>query len=164
MAGEAVILIKDLQGEKSGKIAGLLKPSSKNICRGELLLTLPRDKIVPRKDGKPAHNYHVASDPGVTVFCTEEDVAPLSGYEYHLLAAVKTKGGRYDVFQNDRLDWGSKLTHGTFVHATLPSKSPVPNQPVVSKIHYVGALPNENGVQFGVEIMVRLTDLICHYN
>ena len=154
MAGEAVILIKDLQGEKSGKIGGLLKPSPKPVCRGELLLSHPRDKIVPRKDGKPAHNYHVARDPGVTVYGSEEHVAPLSPYEYHLLAAVKTTGGRYGVFQNDRLDWGSKLTLGTFVHAALPSKSPVPNQPVVSKIHYIGALPHENGCFFGVEIMV----------
>ena len=151
---EAVILMKDLQGEKSGKMGGLLKPSPKNVYRGQLLLSMPRSKVIPRKDGNPAHNYQLASDPAVTVFCTENDIAPLSEYEFHLLAGVKSREDRYEVFQHDRLDWGSKLKCGHFVLATLPSKSPVPTQPVVSKIQHIGPLPNENGVLFGVEIMV----------
>ena len=149
---EAVILIKDLQGERTGKVVGL--KSSKNVFRGELLLSIPRNKIVPRKDGKPAHNWQMANDPGVTVFCTENDIAPLSDHEYYLLAAVKSREDRYDVFQQDRLDWGEKLQLGDLVFATLPSKSPVPNQRVISKIQFIGPLPNENGLLFGVEIMV----------
>ena len=155
MAREAAILLKDVQGEKIlGKIAGLQRISSKVLCRGELLLTLPRVKVVPRKDGKPAHNYQIASDPAVTLFCIEEDMAPLSDYEYHLMEAVKSREARYYLLQKDLLDWGSKLKIGTFVYVALPSKSPVSNQCAVSVIKYIGPLPNEHGIQFGVEIQV----------
>ena len=157
MASEAAILLKDIQGEKNyGKITGLLKSGVKSVYRGELVLTLPRVKVIPRKDGKPAHNYQLASDPAVTLFCTEDDVAPLSDYEYHLMAAVKSREARYEVFQKDILDWGSKLVAEMIVHVGLPSKAAVSNQHALAIIRYIGPLPGENGVQFGVEIMVSV--------
>ena len=157
MAAEAAILLKDIQGEKSqGRIAGLLKSGIKPVCRGELLFTLPRVKVIPRKDGKPAHNYHLASDPAVTLFCTEDDVAPLSNYEYNLMVAVRLREARYGVFQKDNLDWGSKLKAKKLVYVALPSKAAVPSQRALAIIRYIGPLPNENGVQFGVEIMVSI--------
>ena len=157
MAAEAAFLLKDIQGEKSlGKIAGLWKSNSKLVCRGELLLTIPRVKVIPRKDGKSAHNYQLASDPAVTLFCTEDDVAPISDYEYHLLTGVKSREARYGVFQKDVLDWGSKLKEGEFVYVALPSRTPVSSQCAVSVIKYIGPLPNEHGIQFGVEIQVSI--------
>ena len=156
MASEAAILLKDTQGEKSGRIQILKANSTKLICRGELLLTISRDKIIPRKDGKHAHNYYHANDTAVTLFCSEDDVAPLGDYEYRLMEAVKSREARYDVFLKASLDWGSKLKAGMYVNATLPSKSPVPNQPAVSRIEYVGPLPNVPGIQFGVQIMVNV--------
>ena len=152
MASEA-ILLKDARGEKISKL--LQTKSAKTVYRGELLLLLQREKVIPRKDGRPAHNYQVASDLAVTLYCPEDDVAPLSNYEYHLMKGIKSREARYEVFQKDLLDWGSKLKVGDFVYATLPSKSPVPNQLTVSRIEYVGPLPNEYGVLFGVEIMVN---------
>ena len=155
MAFEAAILLKDVPGEKShGKIAGLWKSSFKTVYRGELLLLLPRVKVVPRKDGKPAHNYQLASDASATLFCSDEDLAPMSDYEYHLMVAVKSREARYDVFQKDILDWGSKLKTNVVVYVTLPSKAAVLSQRSLAVIKYIGPLPNENGVQFGVEIMV----------
>ena len=151
MAAEAAFLLKDIQGEK--KIAGFFG-SSKRVSRGELLLTIPRFKVIPRKDGKPAHNFQLASDPAVTLFCTEDDVAPISDYEYHLMVAVKSREARYEVFQKDVLEWGSRLKEGNFVYVVLPSKSPVPSQRAVSVIKYIGSLPKKDGMQFGVEIQV----------
>ena len=152
MAAEAAILLKDIQGERSGKI---VKSNSKavHVCRGELLLLIPRPKVVPRKDGRPAHNYQQASDPGVTLYSAGEDIAPLSANDYHLLEAIKSREARYEVFQKDLLEWGSELKAEMYVLATLPSKSPVSSQRAVSMIRYVGPLPNEQGIQFGVEIM-----------
>ena len=161
----AAILLKDVQGEKSGgKIGGFFKPSTKAVCRGELLLLLPGVKVIPRKDGKPAHNFQLATDPSVTLFCPEDDVAPLSDYEYHLMEAIKSREARFDVFRKDILDWGSKLKEGTFVYVALPSKTPVSNQRAVSVIKYVGPLPNERGIQFGVEIQVSTCThaAVCH--
>ena len=156
MASEAAILLKDIQGEKSGRI---LKPNSKQVYRGELLLLLPRVKVIPRKDCKPAHNYQLASDPAVTLYCSEDVIAPLADDEYHLLEAVKSREARFEVFVNDVLDWGSKLKPGIFVKATLPSKALVNNQSTVSRVEYVGPLPNENGIQFGVQIMVNISKI-----
>lgn len=153
MASEAAILLKDVQWERRSKI--LWTKSVKAIVRGELLILLPRDKVVPRKDGSPAHNYQLASDPAVTLYCPEDDVAPLSDYEYNLMNAIKSQGDRYEVFQKDLLDWGSKLKVGDFVYATLPSNSPLSDKKTVSRIEYIGPLPNEDGVQFGVEITVN---------
>ena len=156
MAAEAALLLKNIQGEKTlGKLAGLWKSNSKLVCQGELVLTIPRVKIIPRKNGKPAHNYQVAlSDPVVTLFCPEDGVAPISDYEYHLLSGIKSREARYGVFQKDILDWGSKLKEGEFVYVALPSKTPASNQCAVSVIKYIGPLPNEHGMQFGVEIQV----------
>ena len=158
MAAEAAFLLKDIQGEKSLRKIGLWKSNSKLVCRGELLLTIPRVKVIPRKDGKPAHNYQVASDPAITLFCTDDidAVAPISDYEYHLLSGVKSREARYGVFQKDILDWGSKLKEGDFVYVALPSKSVVSSQCAVSVIKYIGPLPNEHGVQFGIEIQVSI--------
>ena len=161
-SSEAAILLKDVQGEKSqGKIGGLFKSSVKPVYRGELLLLLPRVKVVPRKDGKSAHNYQLASDPSVTLFSPGDDVAPLSDYEYNLMVAIKSREARFEVFWKDLLDWGSKLKEGTFVYATLPSKSPVSNQRAVSMIRYVGPLPKEDGILFGVEIQVSVYTRYC---
>ena len=85
-------------------------------------------------------------------------MAPISDYEYHLLRGVKSREARYGVFQKDLLDWGSKLKVGDFVKVALPSQSLVSNQYApVSVIKYVGPLPNEYGMQFGVEIQVSMT-------
>ena len=155
MAAEPAFLLKDVQGEKSlGKIQGLWRSNSKTVYRGELLLTIPRVKVIARKDGKPPHNYQLASDPAVTLFCTEDDVAPISDYEYHLLTGVKSREARYEIFQKDILDWGTKLKEGDFVYVATPSKSLAPNQWAVSVIKFIGPLPNEHGMQFGVEILV----------
>ena len=90
----------------------------------------------------------------MTLYCSEHDVAPLSDYEYYLLDAIKSREARYDVFQKDLLDWGSKLKPESYVYVTLPSKAALPNQHAMSVIRYIGPLPNEHGVLFGVEIMV----------
>ena len=162
---EVAILLKDVHGERSqGRIAGLLRSGVKLVCRGELLLTLPKIKVIPRKDGKPAHNYQLVSDPAVTLYCTEDDVAPLSDYEYNLMDAIKSREARYEVFQKEILDWGSELRIGTYVYATLPSKALVFNQRAVSVIRYIGPLPSERGIQFGVEIIVSLCGKQYTYN
>ena len=149
MANEAVILLKDIQGEK-GVHSSVTEPSTKSVpvCRGELLL----GTTIPARDGRL--NYHLARDPSITLYCTEDDVAPLSDYDYKLVIAVKTRESRYGLFQKDILDWGSNLKEGDLVYVALPSKCPAPSQHVVAVIRYIGPLPNEEGVQFGVEIQV----------
>ena len=167
---EAAILLKDIRRENS---LGNFWKSSKVVRHGELLHDLyPRVKAIPRKDGKLAHNYQLASDPSVTLFCTEDDVAPLNDYEYKLLVAIKSREARYDyeykllvaiksrearydVFQKKILDWGSQLKVGDDASVILPGV--VLNQTsVLSTIKYIGQLSNDQGIQFGIEIMVSM--------
>ena len=72
------------------------------------------------------------------------------------MEAVKSRVTRYEVFQKDILDWGSKLKAGNFVYVTLPSAASysTSNQRAVSVIRYTGQLPNKHGIHFGVEIQV----------
>ena len=70
------------------------------------------------------------------------------------MVPIKSREVRFEVFQKDILDWGSKLKEGTSVYVVLRSKSPVSNQRAVSVIRYIGPLPKEDGIQFGVEIQV----------
>ena len=152
---EAVILLKDIQGEKTlGILESFFKSNARPVHQGELLLGLPKAQVVSRKDGKPSHNYKLANDFDVTLFCTEHDVAPLSDHEYHLMEAVKSRQTRYGLFQKDMLDWGTKVKEGNIVRVTLPSKTPASSRSAVSVIRYVGPLPNEPGIKFGVEICV----------
>ena len=150
---ETVIFLRqEAQGERGGILAGLLK-LNKSVFRGDLLLYLPKKKVVSRKNKNLVHNYQVASDPAVTLFCDEQDVAPLSDNEYHLLKAIKSNEARYEAFLKERLDWGSTLKPGSFVYVNFKS-----NQRGSALIRYIGHIPNECGMKFGIEILV--SDLI----
>lgn len=155
----AAILLREHQGEKSlGRLGGFFKSNARTLYRGELLFLLPRVKIVPRKDGKNAHNYQIADDSSITLFCSGGDVAPISDYEYHLMAAIKSREARYKAFNAGKLDWGSNLREGILVNVTLPSRYPISDQVerAVSVIRYIGPLLNENGILFGIEIQVSI--------
>ena len=134
MAAEAAILLRDVQGKKGGRMAGLLKSSSKSVRHGELLLPPPRIIVIPRKDGKLAHNYQLASDPSVTLYGSEDDVASLSEDEFRLLVGIKSREARYEVFQNEMLDWGSKLKLETYVYVCLLYTSPSPRDATLSRM------------------------------
>ena len=58
------------------------------------------------------------------------------------------------VLQHDLLDWATELRKDSNVYVTLPSQQAIPNQCALAIVKYVGPLPKEPGVQFGVEIVV----------
>ena len=156
------ILLKDSPAEKAntsftGTVKNFLsrKYSSVAVVRGELLVPIPENEITPRSDGQTPHNYRLKQDPTVTLFCKEDDIAPLTNYEFLLLEGIKSHMARFDVFSN-QLDWGSKLKPGDAVYVGLPTQHAVPVHYAEAVIRYVGALKTEPGIQFGVEIMVRL--------
>lgn len=159
IGSKAALLLKDFQEEKNlGILGGLFKSSksaTETVHRGELLHSLPRAKVTARKDGRPAHNYQLANDPSVTLFCPDDDVALLNDYEYNLMIPIKSREARLEVHQKEILNWGSRLKKGTLVYVALPSRSLVSNQRAVAVIRYIGPLPKEEGVQFGVEIQVN---------
>ena len=124
------------------------------VVRGELLVPIPGDEITPRKDGQKPHNYQLKRDPTVLLYCKDdgEDIAPLDKYESLLLEAIKNPTTRYEVFSaSNILDWGSRLKLRDAVYVGLPTL-----HYAAAVIRYVGGLKTEPGIQFGVEITVRL--------
>ena len=163
------ILLKDSPAEKTdtsftGTVKNLLgrKSSSVVVVRGELLVPIPENEITPRSDGQTPHNYRLKQDPTVTLFCKEDDIAPLGKREFLLLEGIKSHMACYDVFSN-QLDWGSKLKPGGVVYVGLPTQHAVPVQYAAAVIRYVGGLKTEPGIQFGVEITVRPVP-VCDFN
>ena len=158
LVGKGALLLQDVWGEKANstitKIIGLGKKGSVNVLKGTLLCSIPDKEQVPRQDGKPAHNYRVYKNDVVTLFCSEQEVAPLTNNEFHLLNAIKSPGARFEVFVNGVADWGSKLKLNDMVYVTLPSKQAIGNQRVRAAVRWIGVLPNEDGIKFGVEITV----------
>ena len=159
MDAETVLLLKDAQGARSGKKKGLLKltPSLGTVCRGELLL---KDKVTQYKDGETAHNFKAASDPSVTLRCTEDDVAPLSSNQFHLLKPIKSREACYNAFQKGLLDWASKLKKDDLAYVILLTNL-VQEQYVLVVIRYIGSLQTEPGIWFGVEIVV--CEVVSYY-
>ena len=161
------ILLKDSSAKKAdtsftGTVKTYLgkKHLSVVVVRGELLVSIPENEITPRIDRQTPHNYRLKQDPTVTLFCKEDDIAPLGKRDFLLLEGIKSHMARFDVFSN-QLDWGLKLKPGDVVYVSLPSRYPVPVQYAAAVIRFVGHLKTEPGIQFGVEITVRV---VCDYN
>ena len=164
---DGAILCYDKTGEKlSTHLAGVVKRTSTvNVLRGELLVPVHGDKIVLRNDGKKPHNCQVKGDPTITLYCSEEDVAPLGNYEFLLLEGIQSRDARYQTFiSTGHLDWGLKLKSGDEVYVIVPGFSSgstaVATQATpraAAKVRYVGGLETNSlniGITFGVEITV----------
>ena len=163
---KGAILVRDLQGLKAptgivGHVKGLLKGGGEpvNVFRGQLVVPIAEqqeDGAPPRGGDKKLYPYCFLEDSAVTVFCSEQQVAPMDSIEFQLMAGIKSREDRYEVFLSgdDHLEWGTRLKRGDHVMATLPSSNPRFQTKVVAVIRYVGELPQERGIQFGVEIVV----------
>lgn len=159
------ILLKDGVGEKSESTLGGIvrrvvgRQSTTNVLRGELLEHVPGDAITPRIEGqnfqKPC-NYRLVKDQSVAVYCSETDVAPLSDKDFLLLEAIHTPSSRYAVFiVGNKLEWGCTLKPGDPVYVSIPAPTVIQNYRAAAVVRYVGGLPPEPGLMFGVEITVR---------
>ena len=150
------MLLRDKQGVKiSNVVMGALFRSDCNVLRGELVIKIPEK---PHKDGQPPHNYQ--TDQPAT-FYDETDVAPLLGTDQHLLAAVKSNEERYQLFVSGKMEWGSTLKINDPVQVSL--KHPQPSDTAATLkatavIHYVGPVTGVNGIMFGIEIVVSVSE------
>ena len=147
----AAILLVDSVGDKGGLFR---RKKDQNVLRGSLLLSIPPKDAPNTADGKPAYNYRVAGD-DTMMYCSEQDLAPVTRYEFDLLNGVKSAGARYDAFVNDIMDWGSKLGLNDTVYVSLPSQKAIENKRCRAVVRWIGLLPGEEGTKFGVELLVR---------
>ena len=160
------ILMKDLPAERATSRLGGLGTSRRpvNALRGELLLAIQGEDLIPRNDGAKPHNYRLARDMTVTLRAEEQEVAPLDWRDFSLLESIKSAHSRFDTYISaDKMEWALSLKEGSEVfvavipempHHSLRSRAVVSCQAVV---RWVGDLEgSERGTVFGVEIMVGI--------
>ena len=153
--GKEALLLKDAQGEKSGSLLTAFRKKNVSVLRGSLLIALPPKDTTSGADGKPAHNYSVYNE-DITLYCSECDIAPLTNYEFKLLSGISTLGARYDAFISDNHELGSNLRLGDTVYVALPTKEAIANTGCQAVVRWIGTLPGETGIKFGIEFTVRL--------
>ena len=152
--GEGALLLADSWGEKGGSWINLKKKKEQFVMKGTLLLAIPEKNASPRNDGKPGHNFHVFKN-DISLYCPEENITPLTNYEFQLLGGMKTCTARYQAFLDGILEWGCKLKVNDVVYVALPSKQVIPNTArCQAEIRWLGTLPDEEGIKFGLEITV----------
>ena len=152
--GKGALLLSDTWGEKEGSWP-LKKRKEHCVMKGALLFALRDKDIAPRNDGKPSHNFCVYRNDDITLFCPEEDVSPLTNYEFKLLCGMKTNIARFQAFVDGILEWGSKLKVNDVVYVALPSQQALPNRMRgQAEVRWIGELPSEEGIKFGLEITV----------
>ena len=158
------ILIKDLPAERTAQFAGLISRKAVNALRGELLLAIRGQDLVPRNDGGKPHNYRLGRDTTITLRAEEEEVAPLDWRDYSLLEAIKSAHSRFDTFISaDKMEWGLSLKEGSEVFATAFSEEHHSWLHSRAVVHWVGELGGrERGTVFGVEIMVGMNNIIVY--
>ncbi len=165
MAGtvqKGVLLLKDTRGDKSASLLGFFKKKDVPVTRGSLLIAISPKDAPSGADGKPAHNYGVHHE-DITLYCCEYDIAPLTNYEFQLLSGISTLGARYDAFVSDDHEWGSNLRAGDTVYVALPTKEAIANTGCQAVVRWIGTLPGETGITFGIEITVCLLIVSdCH--
>ena len=119
-------------------------PLHVNVLRGELLLGV---------EGSDLYNYALSSEESTCLFCDENDVAPLNNEEFLLLEAIKHPSDRLEAFNENKLDWAAKLKAGVSVDVRIGCNISYPDY-ARAVVHYKGMLKEQNGLYFGVEILV----------
>ena len=127
-----------------------------NVLRGELATKVPEKSAA----GQQQMYQTVYSDQSATFYDSDEDsaVAPLLGNQALLLAGVKSREERYKLFITaGKLEWGSSLKLNDAVLVSLNHLQAADNDATLKTtavIQYVGPIKGENGIKFGVEIVV----------
>ena len=145
------VLLQDATGYKQTKsLFGYYSFSNKHILRGTLLLKLSQEEVRELKQYRSGNmpssfNFKVLEEPSTKVYCNAH---PLNYKQKELLLGIQSVADRFDAV--DKLEWAEKLVEGSNVYVSIP------NHPVVAKgiVRYVGKLPTENGIKFGVELLV----------
>ena len=153
------LLTKDVPAEKvTHRLAGLMSNKEQiHALKGDLLIVIPGEELVPRSDGEKPHNYRLARNMSVTLRADDTDVAPLDAREYGLLEAMKSSHLRFSTFLcNGKMDWGLSLQEGNTVFVPVNPEDPQMTwNRCRAVVHWVGELGGEErGTFFGVEIMV----------
>ena len=150
------VLLQDRNGYKENKSIFGYSSSfvQRNIPRGILLLRLAQEEVRELKQHQSSNllqnlfNFKVIGEPSIKVYCNAHVVQLLNYKQKELLLGIQSLIDRFDAI--NKLEWAEKLLEGSNVYVTIP------NLPTFSKgvVRYVGKLPGEIGIKFGVELLV----------
>lgn len=148
------LLLQDANGYKENKsvFTGVSSFSNKHVLRGTLLVRLSQEEVRELKQYQsvnvPPFNYKVLGEPAIKAYCNARVVHLLNHKQKELLLGVETAVDRFNAV--DKLKWAETLAEGSNAYVTIPNLSTV----CKGIVRYVGKLPNEAGIKFGVELLV----------
>ena len=120
-----------------------------HLLRGSLLVELAEsDARETLQHFAVPLNYKKYSDDSVKLYCKPEQVLQLNEEQFNLLLGVKYPLDRYKAL--NILHWVETLRIGYGVAVAIPT---IPH-PVRGVIRYKGLLPGEEGIKFGIEMLV----------
>lgn len=142
------ILLQDDDGHKNSD-----KITANHVRRGTLLARLSQEEVrrlvkQHQTPGLPVCNFKCLEDPNIKLHCSASDVRMLNEKEKELLHGVANPPDRFDALK--RLEWAENLKEGSTVYVNIRAF------PTAAKgiLHYIGNLPGEIGIRFGVELLV----------
>ena len=128
------------------------KSTNDKVIRGSLLAKLSPDEVRGLKQnqppGSPPFNFKYLEDPSNKLFCTIHSVFLLNDKHKEFLQGIDNISERFDAL--NKLQWAEKLTEGAIVYVTIPAFLTAAK----AIIHYIGNLPGETGIKFGIELLV----------
>ena len=142
------LLLQDDGGRKDGG------NNNTNVVRGTLLVKLTQEEVRALKQhqapGLPPFNFKCLEDPSVKLYCNAHDVHPLNESQKEVLHGIVKASDRYDALA--KLEWAGKVTEGSTIFVNISAF------PTAAKalLRYIGSLPGENGIKFGIELLVRI--------
>ena len=151
------VLLQDTNGYKENKsvFTGSSSFSPLNILRGTLLTRLSHAEVRELKHNQsgnnPLFNFKVLGEPSIKVYCNARVAQLLNYKQKELLHGIEATADRFVAV--NKVEWAEKLLEGSNVYVSTP------NHYTVGKgiVRYVGKLPGEAGIKFGVEL------LVCNY-
>ena len=147
---DTFMLLVDMIGYKISKSWLSRGPVDERVLRGTLLVGITEAEAKETKQyyDRSLNYKTLLSEHVVQLFCDPKEVYPLTLQQKGLLIGIKSPYDRYQM--SKCLQWAENLSVGDGVHVTIKSIA----SPVKGIIRYIGNLPEENGIKFGVEMMV----------
>ena len=126
--------------------------NNKRVVKGSLLVKLSQEEIKGAKQqlasGLLPFNFRCLEDPKIKLYCSSNKVYPLNELQKDYLFGIGSASDRYAAL--GKLEWTQKLTEGSTCYVSIPAFTTAAK----GKVHYIGRLPGENGIKFGVELLV----------
>ena len=142
----ALLIQDDVVGHKEGG------NTNTDVVKGALVAKLSQEEVRGLKQhqapGLPPFNFKCLEDPRIKLYCSAHDVHLLNEKQKELLHGVVKDSDRYDALA--KLEWAKKLTKGSTIFVNI-SAFPTAAKAI---LHYIGSLPGENGIKFGIELSV----------